>query len=135
MDIRVPVTALAAARVAYGAGLALAPTPFAGVWIGRRARDPLTRIMCRGFGTRDLVLGAGTLMSLQRGDFGRPRWWLIAQALADGTDLMATLAAGSVLSPGRRRMVAGMAAGSAATALAGALAGVGERPSGAASGA
>ena len=125
MDFRVPATALAAGRVFYGAGLTLAPAAFAGIWIGRRARDPRTQIMCRGFGIRDLALGAGGLLALQRGDFGPPRWWFAAQALADIVDLLATLEAGAVLSPGRRRVIAGLAAGSAAIGVAAAISDVG----------
>ncbi|CAA9463742.1 MAG: hypothetical protein AVDCRST_MAG38-422, partial [uncultured Solirubrobacteraceae bacterium] len=94
MDLLVPATALAAGRVAYGGGLALAPGPFAGVWIGSRARDPRTQVMCRGLGVRDLALGAGALLALRRDDLGRPRWWFAAAALTDATDLLATLVAG-----------------------------------------
>lgn len=132
MDLRTPAIALAAGRVAFGTGFALAPGPLASVWIGRRARDPRTQVICRGFGMRDLVLGAGGLLSLQRADFGQPRWWFAAQALADGTDLLATLAAGSVLPPGRRRMVTAMAAGATAMGIAAAIGDVGGRPSAAA---
>ena len=128
MDLRAPAIALAAGRVAYGSGLALAPAPFAGVWIGRRARDPLTQVFCRGFGMRDLALGAGALLALKRGDFGRPRWWFAAQALADAADLVATLTAGSALPPVRRRIVAAVAGGSAAIGIAAAIGDVGRRP-------
>ena len=125
MDLRAPAIALALGRVAFGAGLTLAPGPFAGIWIGRRSRDPRTQVMCRGLGIRDLTLGAGSLLSLRRDDFGRPRWWFAAQAAADATDLLATLAAGDVLTPARRRAVAALAAGSAAIGVAAALADVG----------
>jgi hypothetical protein len=132
MDLLVPATALAAGRVAFGTGLTVAPGPFAGVWIGRRAKDPRTQIMCRGLGVRDLVLGVGGVLSLRRDDFGRPRWWYAAQALTDGTDLLATLAAGSALEPGRRRMIVLLAAGSAAIGSAAALTDVGRQPAAAA---
>lgn len=125
MDLRLPSVALAAGRVAFGAGLALAPAPFAGVWIGSRARDPRTQVLCRGFGVRDLVLGAGSLLSLRRSDFGRPRWWFVAQALSDTTDLIATLMAGAAIDPARRRIVASLAAGSALVAVAAAVTDVG----------
>ena len=121
MDLRLPASALAAARVAFGAGLILAPTPFASVWIGSPARDRRVHALCRGFGMRDLVLGAGALLSLQRADVGRPRWWFAAAALADTTDLLATLAAGRALPRGRRRFVAGVAAGSAVIGAAAAV--------------
>jgi len=127
MDLRVPAIVLAAGRVAFGTGLAVAPGPFAGVWIGRRARDPRTQIMCRGLGARDLVLGVGGLLSLHRDDLGRPRWWFAAQAITDGTDLLATLAARSALEPVRRRIIALVAAGSAVIGLAAAVADVGRQ--------
>lgn len=125
MDLRLPALALATGRVVFGTGLTLAPGPFAGLWIGRRSRDPRTQVMCRGFGIRDLALGAGGLLSLRRADFGRPRWWFAAQAASDAIDLLATLAAGDVLSPTRRRAVAAVAAGSAAIGAAVAVTDVG----------
>lgn len=128
MDLRVPATTLAAGRILFGVGLTVAPGPFAGIWIGDSARDARTQVMCRGLGVRDLALGAGGLLSLRRDDVGEPRWWFAAQALADGTDLLATLAAGSALGPVRRWVVAGLAAGSAAIGIAAVLTDVG-RPS------
>lgn len=124
MDLRPPAIALATGRVIFGTGLTLAPGFFAGLWIGRRSRDPRTQMVCRGLGIRDLALGAGGLLSLRRADFGRPRWWFAAQAAADATDLLATLAAGDVLTPARRRAVAAVAGGSAAIGAAVAVAGV-----------
>ena len=121
MNVRAAAGALAVGRVAYGTGLVLAPTAFARAWIGGRARDPRTRVMCRGLGARDLILGAGSLLSMRRADLGSPRWWFAAQALSDGVDLVATLAVGDALPAPRRRGVAGMAAASAAIAAAGAL--------------
>jgi hypothetical protein len=128
MKLRVPATALAVGRIGFGTGLTLAPAPFAGIWIGSRARDPRTQVMCRALGVRDLALGAGGLLSLRRPDFGRPRWWFAAQALADTTDGLATLAAGPAIGSARARVVAVLAAGSAAIAVAAAVADAG-RPS------
>ena len=128
MDLRAPAIALAAGRVAFGAGLALAPARFAGVWLGPRARDPRTQVICRGFGVRDLALGAGGLLSLQRDDFGRPRWWFAAQAASDAADLLATLAAWRSLPPIRRRLVAAVAGGSAAVGIVAAVGDVEARP-------
>ncbi len=129
MDLRAPATALAAGRIAYGAGLAVAPTLFAGFWIGERARDPRTRIMCRGFGARDLALGAGGLLALQRRDFGPARWWFAAQALSDTADLLDLLEVGHAIPVGRRRAVAGLAALSAGIGLAAAVGEVDRTPS------
>lgn len=107
-------TVLAAGRIALGTGLLVAPRTFAGPWIGRRARDPLTTVMIRGFGARDLVLGVGGLLCLRRADVGRVRWWYGAQALSDGVDGLATLAAGPAMGSRRGKLIGAVACGSAA---------------------
>lgn len=113
MDLKAVPTVLAAGRIAFGAGLLLAPRTLASPWIGRHARDPLTTVMIRGFGARDLALGVGGLLCLRRPDVGRVRWWYGAQALSDGVDGLATLAAGSVMDPRRRALIGAVACGSA----------------------
>ncbi len=118
MDPTAVPSVLAAGRIAFGAGLLLAPRTFASPWIGKRARDPLTAAMIRGFGARDLALGVGGLLCLRRADVGRARWWYGAQALSDGVDALATLSAGSRLGPRRRTMIATMAGGAAAIGVA-----------------
>ena len=113
MDLKAVPTVLAAGRIAFGAGLLLAPRTLASPWIGRHARAPLTKAMIRGFGARDLALGVGGLLCLRRADVGRARWWFAAQALSDGVDGLATLAAGSAMDPRRRAMIVAVACGSA----------------------
>lgn len=113
MDLKAVPTVLAAGRIAFGTGLLLAPRTFASPWIGRSARDPLTTVMIRGFGARDLALGVGGLLCLRRADAGRARWWYGAQALSDGVDGLATLAAGSASDPRRRSLIGALACGSA----------------------
>lgn len=114
-------TALAAGRIAFGTGLMLAPAAFSRPWLGSRARDPLTAVVVRGLGVRDLALGIGGLASLHRADVGRARWWYAAQGLSDGVDLLATLSAGSRIGRRRRLLVAAVATGSAAVGFATAI--------------
>jgi hypothetical protein len=79
-------------RVGFGLAYLLAPARAGKGWIGRAARDPATHVFARGHGARDIALGVGALGVLVRGEPGRARDWMCAQALADGTDLVATLA-------------------------------------------
>lgn len=134
MDPKAVPSVLAAGRVAFGTGLLLAPRTFASPWIGRHARDPLTTVMIRGFGARDLALGVGGLLCLRRADAGRARWWYGAQALSDGVDGLATLAAGPAMSSRRRALIGAVACGSAAIGVATAVldppAGAPELPAG-----
>ena len=82
-------TALAAIRVLFGFHYLRAPEEAAGGWIGRPARLEQSKLLARGFGVRDLVLGAGALYaSTGRAD---PRPWYLAQAIAEGSDCVATL--------------------------------------------
>jgi hypothetical protein len=107
---------LAVSRAAYGAAMVIAPRAAGAVWIGGRSRDPATRVFARALGARDLVLGAGGLVALERGDPSRARPWFAAQVLTDSVDLAATLAAGRALPVPARAGTAGLAAVSAAIA-------------------
>lgn len=58
-------------------------------WIGSRAASKTgTQAITRAFGIRDLVLGAGTLTALGRGD---ARDWVGFAGACDVVDLLATL--------------------------------------------
>jgi hypothetical protein len=94
-------------RMAIGASLVLAPRLIGPMWIGD-AGDPVVKMMSRAPGARDLALGLGLAVALDR---GKPvRGWLEGAALADGGDLMATLLAGDSIPRGKRRRVALVAA-------------------------
>jgi hypothetical protein len=94
-------------RMAIGASLVLAPRLIGPMWIGD-ADDPVVKMMSRALGARDLALGLGLAVALDR---GKPvRGWLEGAALADGGDLMATLLAGDSIPRGKRRRVALVAA-------------------------
>lgn len=68
-----------------------APALAARGWIGDVASTPGTRALARGFGMRDVAIGAGALAALS-GE-GRVRDWMLAGAAADAADLAATVLA------------------------------------------
>jgi hypothetical protein len=79
------------------------------------AEDESTQVLTRALGARDLVLGVGALRALGRGDARR---WFAAHAVADTTDLVATLVARDRLSSKNFAFATAMAGGSAAIAIA-----------------
>lgn len=82
--------ALSLTRMAIGAVAFLAPRWVAKSWTGSRGDDLATPMAMRGLGARDIALGLGTLLSLERGK--GTRGWLEACALADAGDVIGTLA-------------------------------------------
>lgn len=76
---------IAAGRVLYGLACMAAPRRAAGP-AGAEAAGPM-RWMIRAFGVRDLVLGTGTLMALQKDD-GSAVPWVEVSAAADSLDLV-----------------------------------------------
>jgi hypothetical protein len=90
MDARTAATQLCYARIAFGAGLMLAPRAMASGWSGGDAVRGGGRVLAVALGARDLALGLGTLRALKAG--GPARDWLLAGALADGADLLGSLA-------------------------------------------
>ena len=96
---------LALNRVAFGAGLLLAPELNARTWVGAKAaRRSGTKVFAQALGARDLVLGAGGLMALRAGDTDRARQWFAAQGVTDAVDLLATLRARSAVRVTRLRV-------------------------------
>jgi hypothetical protein len=91
-------------RMAIGAALVLAPRLAGPMWIGGDADSRAVRVLARGLGARDLALGLGTAVALDRG--APVRGWLEGAALADGVDLVATLLAGDSIPSSTRRSVA-----------------------------
>ena len=94
MSPKTAATAFAVSRVVFGLGLALAPGRAGASWIGREAAArPRTQVFARALGARDAVLGAGTLRALRRDERDVARLWVAGAAVADGTDVLAALAA------------------------------------------
>ncbi len=103
-------------RIAVGVAMLAAPALAARGWIGHDAGRPAVKVIIRGFGGRDLALGLGVAIALDRG--APVRGWLEASALADVGDFLATMLAGDSIPALGRKGIAALAAGSALTALA-----------------
>jgi len=113
-------TGLAVKRILFGIGYLIAPAQTGRGWIGPMADREQTAVFTRALGARDLALGAGALWALRSGR-GQARQWFMAHAVADSTDLVATLRARDALPRSGFRLAAVMAAGSTAIAAAAAI--------------
>jgi hypothetical protein len=110
---------LAINRIAFGLGYIAAPERTGSGWIGKPAEKGGTTVLTRALGARDLVLGAGALWAMRQGrDSARP--WFAAHAVADATDLAATVAAKDSLPRSGFRFALAMAGVSTAIAILGA---------------
>lgn len=76
-------------RVVLGVGLFFAPRLSGRLWTGVEPRDVSGNLAMRGMGARDVAIGLGILMSLERGT--SVRGWLEASALSDSADAFGTL--------------------------------------------
>lgn len=83
--------ALGILRCAFGLGMMLDPSRLARMLGTDRRTAADTGWLTRMVGAREIALGVGTLTDLRRGSDPAP--WLVAQALADGGDALALLAA------------------------------------------
>jgi hypothetical protein len=109
--VRSMAIALSLNRIAFGAAHLFAPARAGGGWIGRASRDHATQVFIRGHGARDLALGVGAISTLVPRQVPAVRVWMAAQAVADASDVAATLAARQRLpSSGVRLRVSGPAA-------------------------
>jgi hypothetical protein len=102
----------AAGRVAIGTALLVVPRAVTRGWIGEAGGAPGAKLLARGVGGRDLILGLGVINALDRGD-PRAQDWVRASALADGADAVATVLAFRHL-PRRARFGVLLLAGGAA---------------------
>jgi hypothetical protein len=111
--------ALAINRIAFGLGYIAAPERTGAGWVGKAAEKGGTTVLTRALGARDLVLGAGALWAMRRRpESARP--WFAAHAVADATDLVATVAARDKLPETGYRFALAMAGASTAIAVLGA---------------
>jgi uncharacterized protein YjeT (DUF2065 family) len=115
IDHRHVARLLATGRVGLGLLLFLRPRS-ARSWVGDVVDQPGGRVAIRAVGARDLVIGAGVLRALDRGESIRP--WLAFSATADLADTVATMGAIRRLPRGALGSLV-LAAGSAAISLAG----------------
>ncbi|MGI8774995.1 MAG: hypothetical protein ACR2KQ_08285 [Actinomycetota bacterium] len=94
------VRALSLGRVAVGVAAFIAPKRFVRAWTGERTRTTATSLATRSLGARDVAIGLGTLLALERDE--PVKRWIQAQVVADGTDALGTLANFRDLPPFRR---------------------------------
>jgi hypothetical protein len=112
MERRDLAVSLARGRVAIGAVSLLAPGLVGRTITGRGGSEGATRLFLRMVGARDLGLGLGVLVALDRS--APVRGWLEASAVVDGLDAAACLLA-------RHHIRASVFPGAVGLATAGAL--------------
>jgi hypothetical protein len=118
MDVRELALLHARGRIAVGAAFVLFPGLAGRMWIGGDAARRPVKVLARAFGARDLAIGLGVAIALDRG--APVRGWIEAGALSDALDTCASLLAGDSIPPAIRWPCVALGAGSAA--LGGALA-------------
>jgi hypothetical protein len=91
MEGRDLAVSLAGGRIAIGVVSLLAPGVVARTMTGRGGSEGGTRLFARMVGARDLALGLGVLVALNRG--APVRGWLEASAVVDGIDATACVLA------------------------------------------
>jgi hypothetical protein len=99
-------------RQLVGAAFVLAPGLAGRGWIAGDASRRPVKVLARAFGARDLALGLGVAISLDRGT--PVRGWIEAGALSDSIDTVASLLAGNSIPPAIRWPCVALGAGSAA---------------------
>ena len=87
-------------RIAVGAAFVLFPRLAGHMWIGSDAARRPVKVLARAFGARDLAIGLGVVIALDRGT--PVRGWIEAGALSDAIDTAASLLAGGSI-PGAIR--------------------------------
>jgi hypothetical protein len=97
MEARDLAVGVAGGRIAIGVVSLLAPGLVGRAMIGPAGNAGGTRLFLRVVGARDLGLGVGVLVALDRG--APVRGWLVASAVVDGIDAGACLLARHHLRP------------------------------------
>jgi hypothetical protein len=113
VDHRQLVRAVAAGRVAIGLAMLVAPRTTARNWAGPGAADRSVSLLTRALGAREVALGGGTILALERGEPARR--WVLAGVLSDSVDAVAALFA--LRSIGVRRALPTLAVATAAAAV------------------
>ena len=88
----VPGQSMGWARAGVGAVLVVAPGWFLRL-SGREAPTPVSALLIRTIGIRDLALGIGTVTAARRGDEDGLRHWTSVGLASDSLDVLASLAA------------------------------------------
>jgi hypothetical protein len=114
---RLLASALALNRIAFGATYLARPRSAGRSWIGRRAaRPPGAQVMIRSQGARDVALGLGALWALGQARDDEAHAWMLAHALADAADGVATWVARDRLPDRLARQALVLAGGSTVVA-------------------
>ena len=87
-------------RIGVGAAFVLFPGLAGRMWIGPDAARRPVKVLARAFGVRDLAIGLGVVIALDRGT--PVRGWIEAGALSDVIDTCASLLAGDSIHPAIR---------------------------------
>jgi hypothetical protein len=99
-------------RIAIGAAFVLLPGLAGRMWIGSDAARRPVKVLARAFGARDLAIGLGIVIALDRGT--PVRGWIEAGVLSDGIDTAASLLAGDSIPAAIRWPAIALGAGSTA---------------------
>ena len=111
MEAASSAMSLARCRIAIGVAAVAAPRLAARVMSGSRRSEGVAPLFARMLGGRDIALGLGTVIALDR---GKPvRGWLEGSALADAVDCVACVVARRDMSPGAFGAAAGLGGASA----------------------
>jgi hypothetical protein len=108
---RIAAIAVLGLRVAYGAGLIVAPARLSRSWLGPAGQTPPVQVPLRGMGAREIAVHGAGLIAVLRGAPLRP--WLAASIAGDIADTAATAAGRSGLPAGAAPKTAAVAGGSA----------------------
>jgi hypothetical protein len=100
----------ASGRIAVGGAFVLFPGLAGRMWIGSPAAQRPVKVLARAFGVRDLALGLGLVIALDRE--AAVRGWVEAGILSDAIDTCASLLAGSSIPPAIRWPCVALGAGS-----------------------
>lgn len=101
MSARRILGAVAVGRLLFGIWMLVSPREVAARWLGRAGTGAGDETFVRAVGGRDIAYALGSLNAVRSG--GDPKPWLVASALVDGTDGLATLAAEDV--PQQQRLL------------------------------
>jgi hypothetical protein len=108
------VVALGWARAALGAVILTLPGFVLGRLFPGKDPDPVAVAIARGFGARNIAVGAGIVWAHQSGDPEAERRWYLAAAGTDLADALAMVVGRGL--PNAHRVVGALAAGSATAA-------------------
>lgn len=111
MDDAALAMSVARGRIAIGLAAVVSPRLATRVMSRRSAPEGVAPLFARMLGARDVALGLGTVIALDRG--APVRGWLEGSALADAADCVAALLARNEMSPMAFRATAGLGGASA----------------------